>query len=270
MAAASCSRCGADGRSVRRRSPRCPITTGSPPWPTDSARRSGTGRRRRRTTRARSSRRRWPECCFTASRAEPWTGTTGWRRAPSPSPAVRARSRPLFASARVVHTGAPLVSPRGWSGTATRDPPGRSKTMSGHHPWSDLTKHFNTEDRKTVQTRAAEILVDSDRRERLEAGPDRLGHPDRRRDRRGSASFSWKNLRMRLGRSKVTGRLGMNFVERVALKAGAKPIPVPDVVELQEVTFSGQRSTGLIDDMRIAVIPSRHHSADAGGYAPAG
>ena len=42
------------------------------------------------------------------------------------------------------------------------------------------------------------------------------------------------------------------------------------VVELQEVTFSGQRSTGLIDDMRIAVIPSRHHGADAGGYAPAG
>ena len=33
---------------------------------------------------------------------------------------------------------------------------------------------------------------------------------------------------MRLGRSKVTGRLGMNFVERVALKAGAKPIPVPE------------------------------------------
>ena len=43
-----------------------------------------------------------------------------------------------------------------------------------------------------------------------------------------------------------------------------------DVVELQEVTFSGQRSTGLIDDMRIAVIPSRHHGADAGGCAPAG
>ena len=42
------------------------------------------------------------------------------------------------------------------------------------------------------------------------------------------------------------------------------------VVELQEVTFSGQRSTGLIDDMRIAVIPSRHHGADAGGCAPAG
>ena len=181
MAAASCSRCGADGRSVRRRSPRCPITTGSPPWPTDSARRSGTGRRRRRTTRARSSRRRWAECCFTASRAEPWTGTTGWRRAPSPSPAVRARSRPLFASARVVHTGAPLVSPRGWSGTATRDPPGRSKTMSGHHPWSDLTKHFNTEDRKTVQTRAAEILVDSDRRERLrESRPQPSGTGRRR------------------------------------------------------------------------------------------
>ena len=47
----------------------------------------------------------------------------------------------------------------------------------------------------------------------------------------------------------------------------ASPLPV---VELQEVTFSGQRSTGLIDDMRIAVIPSRHHGADAGGCAPAG
>ena len=44
----------------------------------------------------------------------------------------------------------------------------------------------------------------------------------------------------------------------------------PRVVELQEVTFSGQRSTGLIDDMRVAVIPSRHHGADAGGCAPAG
>ena len=42
------------------------------------------------------------------------------------------------------------------------------------------------------------------------------------------------------------------------------------VVELQEVTFSGQRSTGLIDDMRVAVIPARDHGADAGGCAPAG
>ena len=33
---------------------------------------------------------------------------------------------------------------------------------------------------------------------------------------------------MKLGRTKVTGRLGMNFVERVALEAHSKPIPVPE------------------------------------------
>ena len=33
---------------------------------------------------------------------------------------------------------------------------------------------------------------------------------------------------MQLGRTKVTGRLGMNFVERVALEAHSKPIPVPE------------------------------------------
>ena len=52
-------RCGAGGRSWRRRCPRCSSTTRSRPWPTASARRSGTGRQRRPTTRARSLRRRW-------------------------------------------------------------------------------------------------------------------------------------------------------------------------------------------------------------------
>ena len=38
--------------------------------------------------------------------------------------------------------------------------------MSGHHPWSELTKHFTPEDRKTVEAGAADIVADSDRRER--------------------------------------------------------------------------------------------------------
>ena len=38
--------------------------------------------------------------------------------------------------------------------------------MSGHHPWSELTKHFTPEDLKTVEVGAAEVVADSDRRER--------------------------------------------------------------------------------------------------------
>ena len=40
--------------------------------------------------------------------------------------------------------------------------------MSGHHPWNELTKHFTAEDRAIVETGAAEIVADNDRRERLE------------------------------------------------------------------------------------------------------
>ena len=40
--------------------------------------------------------------------------------------------------------------------------------MSGHHPWSELTKHFTAEDRQVVEAGTAEIVADSDRRERLE------------------------------------------------------------------------------------------------------
>jgi len=40
--------------------------------------------------------------------------------------------------------------------------------MSGHRPWSELTKHFTPEDREAVEAGAAEIVADSDRRERLE------------------------------------------------------------------------------------------------------
>ena len=40
--------------------------------------------------------------------------------------------------------------------------------MSGHHPWSELTKHFTPEDREIVEAGAAEIVADSDRRARLE------------------------------------------------------------------------------------------------------
>ena len=38
--------------------------------------------------------------------------------------------------------------------------------MSGHHPWSELTKHFTPEDREIVEAGSAEIVTDSDRRER--------------------------------------------------------------------------------------------------------
>ncbi len=43
--------------------------------------------------------------------------------------------------------------------------------MSGHHPWSELTKHFTAKDREVVEAGAAEIAADSDKRERL--APDR-------------------------------------------------------------------------------------------------
>ena len=42
--------------------------------------------------------------------------------------------------------------------------------MSGHHPWSELTKHFTPEDRKIVEAGAVEIVVDNDRRERRQDG----------------------------------------------------------------------------------------------------
>ena len=45
--------------------------------------------------------------------------------------------------------------------------------MSGHHPWSELTKHFTPEDREIVESGAAEIVADSDRRERREKQPAR-------------------------------------------------------------------------------------------------
>ncbi len=38
--------------------------------------------------------------------------------------------------------------------------------MSGHHPWSELTKHFTPEDLEIVEAGTAEIVADSDRRER--------------------------------------------------------------------------------------------------------
>ena len=42
---------------------------------------------------------------------------------------------------------------------------GRATAMTGHHPWGELTKHFTPKDRKIVEAGAAEIVVDSDRRE---------------------------------------------------------------------------------------------------------
>lgn len=38
--------------------------------------------------------------------------------------------------------------------------------MSGHHSWSELTKHFTPEDREIVEAGAADIVADSDLRER--------------------------------------------------------------------------------------------------------
>ncbi|MCY4507749.1 MAG: hypothetical protein OXG35_12440 [Acidobacteria bacterium] len=46
--------------------------------------------------------------------------------------------------------------------------------MSGHHPWSELTKHFTPEDREIVDAGAAEIVADSDRREREVERPARV------------------------------------------------------------------------------------------------
>ncbi len=37
--------------------------------------------------------------------------------------------------------------------------------MSGHHPWSELTKHFTPEDREIIEAGTTEIVADSDRRE---------------------------------------------------------------------------------------------------------
>ena len=45
--------------------------------------------------------------------------------------------------------------------------------MSGHHAWSELTKHFTPEDREVVEAGAAEIVADSDRRERQDQRPAR-------------------------------------------------------------------------------------------------
>ncbi len=45
--------------------------------------------------------------------------------------------------------------------------------MTGHHPWSELTKHFTPEDREIVEAGAAEIVADSDQRERREERPSR-------------------------------------------------------------------------------------------------
>jgi len=45
--------------------------------------------------------------------------------------------------------------------------------MSGHHPWSALTKHFSPEDREIVEAGAAEIIAGSDRREREAERPAR-------------------------------------------------------------------------------------------------
>ena len=39
--------------------------------------------------------------------------------------------------------------------------------MSGRRPWSESTKHVTAEDREIVETGAAEIVADSDQRERL-------------------------------------------------------------------------------------------------------
>ena len=68
---------------------------------------------------------------------------------------------------------------------------------------------------------------------------------------------------------------------------GAVPVPVPGkhpgripdalttdlpvgVAEREKLIISAQVSTGLIDDVRVAVIPARRHGAIVGGCAPAG
>ncbi len=51
--------------------------------------------------------------------------------------------------------------------------------MSGHHPWRDLTKHFTPEDREIVEAGAADVIVDSDRRERQQKQSARLADGSR-------------------------------------------------------------------------------------------
>ena len=45
--------------------------------------------------------------------------------------------------------------------------------MSGHHPFSNLTKHFTPEDWKIIEEMKAELRADIERREALEAEADR-------------------------------------------------------------------------------------------------
>ena len=55
--------------------------------------------------------------------------------------------------------------------------------MSGHRLWSELTKHFTPEDREVVDAGAAEIVADSDCRERLKQRRDGAGPEPPRRTR---------------------------------------------------------------------------------------
>ena len=43
--------------------------------------------------------------------------------------------------------------------------------MSGHHPWRDLTRHFTPEDLEIIEAGTAEIVAESDRRERRAERP---------------------------------------------------------------------------------------------------
>ena len=51
---------------------------------------------------------------------------------------------------------------------------------------------------------------------------------------------------------------------------GARVAGLDLVAEREKLIISAQVSTGLIDDVRVAVIPARRHGAIVGGCAPAG
>lgn len=53
--------------------------------------------------------------------------------------------------------------------------------MSGHQPWRELTKHFTAKDRELVESGAAEIVADSDRREAVAQNRPRASRVAQRR-----------------------------------------------------------------------------------------
>ena len=75
--------------------------------------------------------------------------------------------------------------------------------MSGHHPWSELTRHFTPEDREIVEAGAAEIVADSDRREREAERPARPARVLSARRRHRAAATGSRSSSVQTGRASV-------------------------------------------------------------------